>query len=112
MLLYDRPSLDITNYQSVESLLSDSNPAVVINAAAYTNVEKAEDDEDTAFLVNALGAQNLALACHKSGANLVHISTDYARHNPSHPVGIVSGSDPNTKVNDSDNCSPRRRKFK
>jgi len=50
---------------------------VVINAAAYTNVEKAEEDEDTAFRVNALGAQNLALACKKSQAKLVHISTDY-----------------------------------
>ena len=77
MLLYDRPSLDIAKYQFVESLLLDSNPAVVINAAAYTNVEKAEDDEDTAFRVNALGAQNLALACHKARAKLVHISTDY-----------------------------------
>ncbi|MFZ3100600.1 MAG: dTDP-4-dehydrorhamnose reductase [Desulfitobacteriaceae bacterium] len=77
LLLYDIPSLDITNYQSVESLISDTNPAVVINAAAYTNVEKAEEDEDAAFRVNALGAQNLALACHKAGAKLVHISTDY-----------------------------------
>ena len=77
LLLYDRPSLDITNYQSVGSLISDAKLAVVINAAAYTNVEKAEEDEDTAFRVNALGAQNLALACHKSGAKLVHISTDY-----------------------------------
>jgi len=77
LLLYDRPSLDITNPQSVESLISDTNPAIVINAAAYTNVEKAEEDEDTAFRVNALGAQNLALACKKSRAKLVHISTDY-----------------------------------
>ena len=118
LLLYDRPSLDITNYQSVENLISDTNPAVVINAAAYTNVEKAEEDEHTAYRVNALGVQNLALACKKSGAKLVHISTDYvfdgtanipyeefdspnplsvygksklcARHNPSQPVGIVS----------------------
>lgn len=77
LILQDIPSLDITSYQSVEDLISDTNPAVVINAAAYTNVEKAEEDEDTAFQVNALGAQNLALACKKSRAKLVHISTDY-----------------------------------
>lgn len=77
LLQYDIPSLDITNYQAVESVISYTNPAMVINAAAYTNVEKAEEDEDTAFRVNALGAQNLALACQKSQAKLVHISTDY-----------------------------------
>ena len=47
------------------------------DAAAYTNVEKAEEDEDTAFRVNALGAQSLALACKKYRTKLVHISTDY-----------------------------------
>ena len=77
LLLYDIPSLDITNYQAVESLILNTNPTVVINAAAYTNVEKAEDDEDTAFRVNALGAQNLALVCKKFRAKLVQISTDY-----------------------------------
>jgi len=75
--LYDIPSLDITNYQSVESLILETNPGVVINAAAYTNVEKAAEDEDAAFRVNALGAQNLALACKKYRTKLVHISTDY-----------------------------------
>ena len=77
LLLYDIPSIDITNYESVASLITDTNPDVVINAAAYTNVEKAEEDVDSAYRVNALGAHNLALACHKSGAKLVHISTDY-----------------------------------
>lgn len=77
LLLYDIPSIDITNYQAVESLISDTKPTVVINAAAYTNVEKAEDEEDDAYRVNALGAHNLALACKKSRAKLVHISTDY-----------------------------------
>jgi len=77
LLLYDIPSIDITNYQSVVNLISDTNPEVVINAAAYTNVEKAEEDEESAYRVNALGAHNLALACHKYGAKLVHISTDY-----------------------------------
>ena len=77
LLLYDIPALDITDAQAVDRLIAETKPAVVINAAAYTNVEKAEDDEDTAYRVNALGVQNLALACKKSGAKLVHISTDY-----------------------------------
>lgn len=77
LILQDMPSLDIINYQSVKDLIDDTHPAVVINAAAYTNVEKAEGDEETAFRVNALGAQNIALASRKSCAKLVHISTDY-----------------------------------
>lgn len=77
LILQDMPSLDITDYHSFERLLYDSSPDVVINTAAYTNVEKAEEDEHTAFLVNALGAQNLALVCKKVRAKFVHISTDY-----------------------------------
>jgi dTDP-4-dehydrorhamnose reductase len=77
LILQDKSSLNITNYQAVESCISDISPAVVINAAAYTNVEMAEDNEETAFRVNALGAQNLALVCKKYQAKLVHISTDY-----------------------------------
>ncbi|MDR3543882.1 MAG: dTDP-4-dehydrorhamnose reductase [Desulfosporosinus sp.] len=77
LVLQNIPSLDITNYQSVADLISYTSPAVVINAAAYTNVEKAEDDEESVFKVNALGAHNLALACRKFQTKLVHISTDY-----------------------------------
>ena len=74
---YPRETLDITNYQALEQAVFITQPDVVLNAAAYTNVEKAEDDVDSAFRVNALGAQNLALACRKNQAKLVHVSTDY-----------------------------------
>ncbi len=77
LILKDIPFLDITNYQSVEDLISETIPDVVINAAAYTNVEKAEDDVETAFQVNAIGAQNIALVCRKLQIKLMHISTDY-----------------------------------
>lgn len=77
LILKDVPAIDITDYTSVEALISTTKPAVVINAAAYTNVEKAEEDQDTAYRVNALGAQNLALVCRKFQTKFVHISTDY-----------------------------------
>ncbi|KLU62677.1 dTDP-4-dehydrorhamnose reductase [Peptococcaceae bacterium CEB3] len=77
LFLHDLPGLDITDYPSVESRITEINPAVVINAAAYTNVEKAEEDEPAAFQVNAMGAQNLAIACKRTGAKFVQISTDY-----------------------------------
>ena len=73
----DRSSLDIIDHKSVESVIADTNPAVVINAAAYTDVEKAEDDKDNVLRVNSIGAHNLALVCRRFQAKLVHISTDY-----------------------------------
>ncbi|MHB1650902.1 MAG: dTDP-4-dehydrorhamnose reductase [Desulfitobacteriaceae bacterium] len=77
LLLYDRDALDITDFDAIKSMIFDTKPDVVINTAAYTNVEKAEDDSNVAFQVNAIGAQNLALACNKFGVKFVHISTDY-----------------------------------
>ncbi|MCL2336160.1 MAG: dTDP-4-dehydrorhamnose reductase [Firmicutes bacterium] len=69
--------LDITDFTACRNVVSDFQPAVVINAAAYTNVDKAEDEPEAAFAVNALGAQNLALACRKIDAKLIQISSDY-----------------------------------
>lgn len=69
--------LDISNYTEVRSFINEIKPDIVINAAAYTNVDGCETNEELAFKVNALGAKNLAIACEDIGAKLVHISTDY-----------------------------------
>lgn len=72
--------LDITDADAVDALIADwtaAGPGVVFNCAAYTNVDGAEADEATAHLINAVGPANLARACAASGADLVHISTDY-----------------------------------
>ncbi|WP_018085573.1 dTDP-4-dehydrorhamnose reductase [Desulfurispora thermophila] len=69
--------LDITSFTVCRKVIMEHRPDVVINAAAYTNVERAEEEPDAAFAVNAIGAHNLALACRESDAKLVHISTDY-----------------------------------
>lgn len=73
----DRLQLDITQKGQVSDLLSAFQPHVVINTAAYTAVEKAEEDPDTAFLVNAKAVQDLSEICAAQGIVLVHISTDY-----------------------------------
>lgn len=72
-----RADLDVTNIGQVEKLVNSTKPDVVINAAAYTNVEQAEIDSDEAFKVNQLGAANLAIASRSVNAKLVHFSTDY-----------------------------------
>jgi dTDP-4-dehydrorhamnose reductase len=69
--------IDITNLSQVEQVLGQIKPEVVINTAAYNNVERAEEEPNLAFAVNALGAENLALICRKLDAALVHFSTDY-----------------------------------
>jgi dTDP-4-dehydrorhamnose reductase len=73
----DRTTLDITSPESVDAVLNDARPRVVINCAAYTAVDKAETDEEAAFLVNADGPDLLARWCYDNSARLVHVSTDY-----------------------------------
>jgi len=73
----DRESFDITDQSVVEKLIQQYQPDVVINAAAYTAVDKAESDVEAAFAVNATGVRYLAQACADMDIPLVHISTDY-----------------------------------
>ena len=69
--------LDITKPLSVNQMVDLIKPGVIINAAAWTDVDGAESNESTAYSVNALGPQNIANAASKAGALLVQISTDY-----------------------------------
>ncbi len=74
---FDSTKLDITSQEQVEKEITNFQPDVVINAAAYTAVDKAEADSAKAFLVNAQGVEYLATACRKNSAYLVHVSTDF-----------------------------------
>ena len=73
----DCDTLDITNSKMVKDVLSAENPDIVIHCAAYTNVDKAEEDLKTAELINVTGTENVAEVCAKLGIVLVYISTDY-----------------------------------
>ncbi len=70
-------NIDITNYDQSNDVLAKISPDVVINTAAYNQVDMAEDNSDQAFLVNETGAKNLAIICKEISASLVHVSTDY-----------------------------------
>ncbi len=74
---YGREELDITNQRQVNNVITSIQPDVVIHTAAYTQVDLAESEPEKAYLVNAIGTRNIAVAAHKVDAKLVYISTDY-----------------------------------
>lgn len=73
----ERTQLDIADRPTVERMFGRIRPGLVINAAAYTAVDKAETDAANAFRVNRDGPENLAVACHSARIPLLHLSTDY-----------------------------------
>jgi dTDP-4-dehydrorhamnose reductase len=98
-------ALDITQAESVTAAVHDAKQqgaVLVVNAAAYTAVDKAESDAEKAFAVNRDGARNLAAACATAGLPLIHISTDYVfdgskatayvESDTPHPLGVYGQS--------------------
>lgn len=95
----DVAELDITDATAVEKMVTDNKVEVIINCAAYTNVDKAEDDYDLAELLNATAVKNLATAIKQNDGTLIHISTDYVfggtknntpcgEDKPANPTGV------------------------
>ena len=74
---FNRASVDITNYSLLEQTLGPLDPHAVINAAAYNQVDVAEQEPQAAYAANGLGVRNLAVACRQLDSLLVHFSTDY-----------------------------------
>lgn len=72
-----RKELDISDPESVEQALDEHSPDLVVNAAAYTNVDGCETDLETAYAVNAEGPRNLAQSCERRGMDLLHVGTNY-----------------------------------
>ncbi|MFK8009613.1 MAG: dTDP-4-dehydrorhamnose reductase [Saprospiraceae bacterium] len=77
----DLADLDITDANAVYDFINSGDYNYIINCAAYTAVDKAEEDEKLAYEVNAMGAKNIAQAAVIRNIQLIHISTDYVYHN-------------------------------
>lgn len=77
LILTDVAELDITNIDSVRKFIKENKPQYIINCAAYTAVDKAEEQLEIAKKVNAEGPKNLAIVANEEDATLIHISTDY-----------------------------------
>jgi len=102
LLAVDRDDLDITDYDAVVVYVDQFKPDAVVNAAAYTAVDKAESDVEVAFAVNRDGPANLARACRHADIPLIHVSTDYVfdgtlqgayvETDPVAPLGVYGAS--------------------
>lgn len=84
----DYDVLDITDEGQVRAFFEEFDPDIVMNCAAFTNVDGCESDEAAAYAVNSEGPRNLASACLANGAKLVHVSTDY----------VFPGNEPGERV--------------
>lgn len=74
---YDLPEFDVGNFDNIVQAIDNYQPDIVINCSAYNFVDLAESEPEKCQRVNAIGALNLARACHRTKAFLVHFSTDY-----------------------------------
>ena len=77
LILTDVSELDITDEKSTNEFITKVKPKYIVNCAAYTAVDKAEEEVELAEKVNSIGPKNLAIAAKKNEATLIHISTDY-----------------------------------
>ena len=97
-LFTDVAELDITDKAAVAEFVKSNNVEIIVNCAAYTNVDRAEDDEATAELINATAVRNLAEAVKAVDGTLFHVSTDYVfgsegntprtEDMPTNPLGV------------------------
>lgn len=92
----DVAELDITDTGAVKKMVIDNGVGVIVNCAAYTNVDKAEDDAAFAEILNATAVRNLADAVKANGGTLIHVSTDY----------VFGGSTGNTPRNEDEPVNP------
>ena len=99
---FDRSTVDISDAAAVERAVAGHDPSIVLNAAAYNQVDVAEKEPLAAYQVNALAVRNLAVACRNIDAQLVHFSTDYVfdgqagraycEDDPTRPLGAYAVS--------------------
>ncbi|HFD91997.1 MAG TPA: dTDP-4-dehydrorhamnose reductase [Gammaproteobacteria bacterium] len=99
---YDHPTLDLGKPDQVRAIIEEVRPTLIVNAAAYTAVDKAEEERDLAMAINAHGPALLAEEAKKLGAAVIHYSTDYVfdgakgepytENDPPHPLNVYGES--------------------
>ena len=99
---FGRAEIDITRQEAVAAAVDRERPDIVVNAAAYTAVDRAESEPEAAWAANCAGPGHLATACRSAGIPLVHLSTDYVfdgsktgpyrEDDPVNPLGVYGHS--------------------
>ena len=74
---YGHKDLDITDFELIKNTVQEFNPDIIINSAAYTQVDKAEDNKSVCYEVNSSAVKNLSELCNSYKTHLIHLSTDY-----------------------------------
>jgi dTDP-4-dehydrorhamnose reductase len=102
LIALDRSRLDITRREAIAAAFSEARPEIVVNAAAFTAVDRAESEAEAAWTVNRDGPAHIAAACHAAGIPLIHLSTDYVfdgktsrpyrEDDPVNPLGVYGAS--------------------
>ncbi|MBU1926854.1 MAG: dTDP-4-dehydrorhamnose reductase [Gammaproteobacteria bacterium] len=110
-----RKELDITHEDNIQSVLSEVKPNTVINVAAYTQVDRAEEEKDLAFQINGLGPQLLAKQCNTRNIPLIHVSTNYVfdgkqtqpyrEEDPTHPINVYGASKLEGEIHVKNECA-------
>lgn len=77
IVAFTRSELDVSDAGAVNAAIEEQGPDLVVNAAAYTNVDGCETETELAYAVNAVGPRNLAQSCEQRGSELLHVSTNY-----------------------------------
>jgi dTDP-4-dehydrorhamnose reductase len=113
----DIADFDLTDADAVLAYVKKANPTCIVHCAAYTAVDKAEDEQDKAWAVNVLGTRNIALAAKEADAKLMYISTDYVFNgdkkgtynadDPKNPLGVYG----NTKYQGEGECASQVQKL-
>lgn len=97
LILTDSDDMDITDKTNVNEVISQQKPDFIVHAAAYTAVDKAEEERELCYKVNALGTKNLAEIAQKNDITLLYISTDYVFSGAGHTP--LKETDPTNPVN-------------
>jgi dTDP-4-dehydrorhamnose reductase len=98
----NRQNLDICEISQIAEQLAIHQPDILVNTAAYTAVDKAETEKGQAYLINEVGAKNLAIACQNHGIPLIHMSTDYVfAGNASSPYTTTAPCNPQSVYGES-----------
>ena len=96
VLATDRDMLDISDAEAVSAFVAEHRPVAIINAAAYTAVDKAEEERELAAAINTAGAKNLAQAAFDNYCKLLHVSTDFVFSGDTHssPIPVDADCEP------------------